>query len=250
MKTLSLDIETYSSVDLGNSSVYRYVESPDFTILLLGYSIDGGERQIVDLAQGEKVPDEVIDALSDDSVHKWAFNAAFERVCLSEWLRRSGHPLHNEYYSTPEDTCMAYLVPTGWYCTMVWAAYLGLPLSLKDAGAALGLDKQKLAEGKELIKYFCVPAKDGTRHLPADAPERWESFKAYNLRDVEVEMGIQERLRNFPVPDVGDAVDGLFCLCRGHDRLRAVGHACVSVANGVHRPEGGSSEHHCLQPFR
>jgi len=201
MKTLSLDIETFSGIDLGKSSVYRYVESPDFAILLLGYSIDGGERQIVDLAQGEEVPDEVIAALSDENVHKWAFNAAFERVCLSEWLRRNGHPLHNEYYSIPEDTCMAYLNPAGWYCTMVWAAYLGLPLSLKDAGAALGLDKQKLAEGKELIKYFCVPAKDGTRHLPSDAPDRWESFKAYNLRDVEVEMGIQERLQSFPVPD-------------------------------------------------
>lgn len=201
MKTLSLDIETFSSVDLGKSSVYRYVESPDFAILLLGYSIDGGKRQIIDLAQGEEVPDEVIAALSDENVHKWAFNAAFERVCLSEWLRRSGHHLHNDYYSAPEDTCMAYLDPAGWYCTMVWAAYLGLPLSLKDAGAALGLDKQKLAEGKELIKYFCVPAKDGTRHLPSDAPDRWESFKAYNLRDVEVEMGIQERLQSFPVPD-------------------------------------------------
>ena len=201
MKTLSLDIETFSSVDLGKSSVYRYVESTDFTILLLGYSIDGGERQIVDLAQGEEVPNEIVAALSDENVHKWAFNAAFERVCLSEWLRRNGHPLRNEYYSTPNDTCMAYLDPAGWYCTMVWAAYLGLPLSLKDAGAALGLDKQKLAEGKELIKYFCVPAKDGTRHLPSDAPDRWESFKAYNLRDVEVEMGIQERLQSFPVPN-------------------------------------------------
>lgn len=201
MKTLSLDIETFSSIDLSKSSVYHYVESPDFAILLLGYSIDGGERQIVDLAQGEEVPDEVIAALSDENVHKWAFNAAFERVCLSEWLRRNAYPLRNEYYSTPEDTCMAYLDPAGWYCTMVWSAYLGLPLSLKDAGAALGLDKQKLAEGKELIKYFCVPAKDGTRHLPSDAPDRWESFKAYNLRDVEVEMGIQERLQSFPVPD-------------------------------------------------
>ena len=201
MKTLSLDIETYSSVDLGKSSVYRYVESPDFAILLLGYSIDGGERQIVDLAQGEEIPDEVIAALSDENVHKWAFNAAFERVCLSEWLRRNGYPLRSKYYSTPNDTCMAYLDPAGWYCTMVWSAYLGLPLSLKDAGAALGLDKQKLAEGKELIKYFCVPAKDSTRHLPSDAPDRWESFKAYNLRDVEVEMGIQERLQSFPVPD-------------------------------------------------
>ena len=201
MKTLSLDIETFSSIDLSKSSVYRYVESPDFAILLLGYSIDGGERQIVDLAQGEEVPDEVIAALSDEQVHKWAFNAAFERVCLSEWLRRNGYQLHNEYYSTPEDTCMAYLDPTGWYCTMVWSAYLGLPLSLKDAGAALGLDKQKLSEGKDLIKYFCVPGKDGKRHLPTDASDRWAAFKAYNLRDVETEMAIQERLRNFPVSD-------------------------------------------------
>lgn len=201
MKTLSLDLETFSSVDLSKSSVYRYAESPDFAILLLGYSIDGGDVQIVDLAQGEQIPPEVIAALSDDRVHKWAFNAAFERVCLSEWLRRNGHPLGNDYYSTPEDSCMGYLDPAGWYCTMVWSAYLGLPLSLKDAGAALGLDKQKLSEGKDLIKYFCVPAKDGKRHLPADAPDRWAAFKAYNLRDVETEMAIQERLRNFPVPD-------------------------------------------------
>ena len=201
MKSISLDIETYSSVDLGKSSVYRYVESSDFDILLFAYSIDGGDVQVVDLAQGEQIPPEVIAALTDDHVQKWAFNASFERVCLSAWLRRSGYPLHNEYYSTPEDSCMAYLDPAGWYCTMVWSAYLGLPLSLKDAGAALGLDKQKLSEGKELIKYFCVPGKDGKRHYPSDASDRWESFKAYNLRDVETEMGIQERLRNFPVPD-------------------------------------------------
>lgn len=201
MKTLSLDLETFSSVDLSKSSVYRYAESPDFSILLLGYSIDGSDVQIVDLAQGEQIPPEVIAALSDDRVHKWAFNAAFERVCLSEWLRRNGHPLGNDYYSTPEDSCMGYLDPAGWYCTMVWSAYLGMPLSLKDAGAALGLDKQKLSEGKDLIKYFCVPAKDGKRHLPADAPEHWAAFKAYNLRDVETEMAIQERQRNFPVPD-------------------------------------------------
>lgn len=201
MKTLSLDLETFSSVDLSKSSVYRYAESPDFAILLLGYSIDGGNVQIVDLAQGEQIPPEVIAALSDDRVHKWAFNAAFERVCLSEWLRRNGHSLGNDYYSIPEDSCMGYLGPAGWYCTMVWSAYLGLPLSLKDAGAALGLDKQKLSEGKDLIKYFCVPAKDGKRHLPADAPDRWAAFKAYNLRDVETEMAIQERLHKFPVPD-------------------------------------------------
>ncbi len=161
MKTLSLDLETFSSVDLGKSSVYRYVESPDFAILLLGYSIDGGEVRVVDLAQGEQIPPEVIAALSDAQVHKWAFNAAFERVCLSAWLRRNGYPLNNESYSTPEDSCMDYLDTAGWYCTMVWSAYLGLPLSLKDAGMALGLDKQKLSEGKDLIKYFCVPGKDG-----------------------------------------------------------------------------------------
>lgn len=201
MKTLSLDLETYSSVDLGKSSVYRYVESPDFDILLLGFSIDGTPVQVVDLAQGEQIPPEVIDALTDDSVSKWAFNANFERVCLSEWLRRNSYPLHNEHYSIPNDPCMGYLDPVGWHCTMVWSAYLGLPLSLKDAGAALGLDKQKLTEGKDLIKYFCVPGKDGQRHLPADAPDKWSTFKAYNLRDVETEMGIQERLRKYPVPD-------------------------------------------------
>lgn len=201
MKTLSLDLETYSSVDLGKSSVYRYVESPDFDILLLGFSADGSPVQIVDLAQGEQIPPEIIDALSDERVRKWAFNANFERVCLSEWLRRNSYPLHNEHYSTPDDPCMGYLDPVGWHCTMVWSAYLGLPLSLKDAGFALGLDKQKLTEGKDLIKYFCVPGKDGQRHLPADAPDKWSIFKAYNLRDVETEMGIQERLRKYPVPD-------------------------------------------------
>ena len=201
MKTLSLDLETYSSVDLGKSSVYRYVESPDFDILLLGFSADGSPVQVVDLAQGEQIPTEVIDALTDDTVSKWAFNASFERVCLSEWLRRHGYPLHNDYYSVPDDPCMSYLDPAGWHCTMIWAAYLGLPLSLKDAGSALGLDKQKLTEGKDLIKYFCVPGKDGQRHLPADAPDKWATFKAYNLRDVETEMSIQERLRKYPVPD-------------------------------------------------
>ena len=200
MKTLSLDLETYSSVDLGKSSVYRYVESPDFDILLLGYSADGGEVQVVDLAQGEQIPTEVIDALTDERVCKWAFNAQFERVCLSQWLRRNGYPLRNERYAAPDDPCMAYLNPAGWHCTMVWSAYLGLPLSLKDVGAALGLDKQKLTEGKELIRYFCVPGKDGTRRMPASAPEKWATFRAYNLRDVETEMSIQDRLRKYPVP--------------------------------------------------
>lgn len=201
MKTLSLDLETYSSVDLGKSSVYRYVESPDFDILLLGYSADGGEVQVVDLAQGETIPPAVIDALTDEHVCKWAFNAQFERVCLSRWLRRNGYPLRNEPYAAPDDPCMAYLNPAGWHCTMVWSAYLGLPLSLKDVGAALGLDKQKLTEGKELIRYFCVPGKDGTRRMPASAPEKWTTFRAYNLRDVETEMSIQDRLRKYPVPE-------------------------------------------------
>lgn len=201
MKTLSLDLETYSSVDLGKSSVYRYAESPDFDILLLGYCADGGEVQVVDLAQGEQVPPEVIDALTDARVCKWAFNAQFERICLSQWLRRNGYPLRNEHYAAPDDTCMAYLNPAGWHCTMVWSAYLGLPLSLKDVGAALGLDKQKLTEGKELIRYFCVPGKDGTRRMPASAPEKWTTFRTYNLRDVETEMSIQDRLRKYPVPE-------------------------------------------------
>ena len=201
MKTLSLDLETYSSVDLGKSSVYRYVESPDFDILLLGYSADGGEVQVVDLAQGEQIPTEVIDALTDECVCKWAFNAQFERVCLSQWLRRNGYPLRNERYAAPDDPCMAYLNPAGWHCTMVWSAYLGLPLSLKDVGAALGLDKQKLTEGRELIRYFCVPGKDATRRMPASAPEKWATFRAYNLRDVETEMSIQDRLRKYPVPE-------------------------------------------------
>lgn len=201
MKTLSLDLETYSSVDLGKSSVYRYVESPDFDILLLGYSADGGEVQVVDLAQGEQIPTEVIDALTDECVCKWAFNVQFERVCLSQWLRRNGYPLRNERYAAPDDPCMAYLNPAGWHCTMVWSAYLGLPLSLKDVGAALGLDKRKLTEGRELIRYFCVPGKDATRRMPASAPEKWATFRAYNLRDVETEMAIQERLRKYPVPE-------------------------------------------------
>ncbi len=201
MKTLCIDLETHSSVDLGKSSVYRYVESPDFEILLFGYSVDSGDVQVVDLAHGERIPPSIIEALSDEQVHKWAFNANFERVCLSEWLRRNGYPLYNEYYSIPDDPCMDYLDPAGWYCTMVWSAYLGLPLSLKDVGTALGLDKQKLTEGKDLIRYFCVPDKDGKRHLPSDAPDKWQTFKAYNMRDVETEMAIQARLKKYSVLD-------------------------------------------------
>lgn len=188
MQNLSIDIETYSSVNLQKAGVYKYAESPDFDILLFGYSVDGGAVQVIDFACGEKIPAEIADALSDESVIKWAFNAQFERVCLSNYL----------------DT---WLSPDSWHCTMVWSATLGLPLSLEGVGAVLGLEKQKLTEGKNLIKYFCVPCaptkSNGgrTRSLPQHDMEKWEQFKAYNLRDVETEMSIQKKLSRFPVPD-------------------------------------------------
>lgn len=190
MKTLSIDIETFSSVNLAKSGVYRYSESEDFEILLFGYSIDGGPVEVVDFTAGEKLPASIKKALTDDSVMKWAFNAQFERVCISRFLR----------YPTGK-----YLDPISWHCTMVWAATLGLPLSLEGVGTVLGLEKQKLKEGKDLIRYFCTPstAKNGSavRHYPKDAPEKWVRFKAYNLRDVETEMGIKDKLSKFPVPE-------------------------------------------------
>ena len=188
MRTLSIDIESYSDVDLSKCGVYKYALSPAFEILLFSYAVDGGGVRVVDLACGEQIPDEIISALSDTSVTKWAFNAMFERVCLSNFLGE-------------------WLEPEGWHCTMVWSATLGLPLSLESAGAALGLEKQKLTEGKDLIRYFCVPCKPTkanggrTRNQPEHDPEKWERFKAYNLRDVETEMQIQKRLSNFPVSD-------------------------------------------------
>ena len=191
MKTLSIDIETYSDIPLQKTGVYRYCESPNFEILLFGYSIDSGPVQVVDLACGEHIPKAVLAALEDDSVIKWAFNAAFERVCLSRYL---GYP-------TGE-----YLDPESWHCSMVWAATMGLPLSLEGVGAVLGLEKQKLTEGKELIKYFCQPCLptkangQRTRNRPFHAPDKWELFKRYNARDVEAEMGIQQKLSKFPVP--------------------------------------------------
>ena len=194
METLSCDLETYSSEDLRKCGVYRYCEAPDFEILLFAYSVDGGEVQLADLASGEKLPREIIMAVTDDSVIKWAWHANFERVCLSRYLRDLG-------------LLTGYLNPEGWRCDMVWAATLGLPFSLEGAGAVLGLDKQKLTEGKELIRYFCKPcsptqANSGrTRNLPCHAPDKWEMFKRYNIRDVETEMGIQQRLSKFPVPD-------------------------------------------------
>jgi DNA polymerase len=188
--TLSCDIETYSSIDLGKSGVYRYAEGNDFQVLLFGYSIDGGEVQVIDLACGEKIPPLIISALSDPTITKWAFNSQFERICLSRFL---GFPTGT------------YLDPTGWHCTMVWSATLGLPLSLEGAGAVLGLEKQKIQEGKNLIKYFCVPCAatktngGRRRNLPHHDTEKWELFKAYNKRDVETEIGIQEKLSKFPV---------------------------------------------------
>ena len=206
IKTLSLDLETYSSVSLKKAGVYPYAESPDFEILLFGYSVNGGPVQVVDIACGEQIPEPVLSALTDDTVIKWAFNASFERICLSYWLQRH-HPEHFKSYSIPEDSVRKYLNPESWRCSMVWSAYMGLPLSLEGVGALLKLDDQKLSEGKDLIRYFCgpcAPTKSNggrTRNLPEHAPEKWSLFKKYNQRDVEVEMAIHQRLRRYPVPD-------------------------------------------------
>ena len=192
MQTLSIDLETYSDQPLAKTGVYRYVESPDFEILLFAYSVDGGSVQQIDLACGEKIPPAILAALEDDKVIKWAFNANFERICLSRFL---GYPTGD------------YLKPDSWKCSMVWAAYMGLPLSLEGAGAVLGLEKQKLSEGKDLIKYFCQPCAptksngQRTRNLPKHSPDKWLAFKRYNIRDVETEMSIQVRLSKYPVPD-------------------------------------------------
>lgn len=206
MKSLSIDIETYSSVDLAKCGVYKYAESTDFEVLLFGYAVDGGEVNVVDLKAGETIPADVLDALTDDRVAKWAFNAQFERVCLSRYLSDLGvslDPFHDRHPLSTE--CARFLNPEGWRCSMVWAATLGLPLSLEGVGTVLGLEKQKLTEGKELIRFFCVPCRETksnggrTRNLPEHDPEKWARFKAYNARDVETEMGIQQKLIKFPV---------------------------------------------------
>ena len=192
MKTISIDIETFSSVDLAKSGIYRYAESPDFEVLLFGYSVDGSAVSVVDLASGEKIPPHILSALEDETVIKCAFNANFERICLSRLLG----------YKTGR-----YLSPVSWHCTMVWSAYMGLPLSLQGCGAVLRLDRQKLTEGKELIRYFCIPCQPTkangrrTRNCPGDAPEKWARFKIYNARDVETEAEIQQKLSRFPVPE-------------------------------------------------
>lgn len=188
MRSLSIDLETYSSADLSKCGVYRYVESPDFEILLFGWSVDGEAVHVIDFVSGETLPKEIHDALIDDSVLKWAHNAQFERVCLSRYLGER-------------------LRPNSWRCTMVWSACLGLPLSLEGAALVTGAEKQKLSEGKELVRYFCSPCRPTkanggrTRNLPAHAPEKWERFKAYNLRDVEAEQAIAQRLSRFPVSE-------------------------------------------------
>lgn len=186
MRILSIDIETYSDVDLSKSGVYPYAESDNFEILFFGYSVDGHPPQVIDLANGEQLPDDIIAALTDPNVIKTAYNAMFERICISKHL------------GLPKGT---YLDPTQWHCTMVWAATLGLPMSLAGVGAVLGLDKQKMSEGKDLIKFFCIPDKDGNRHHPKVHPGKWELFKSYNCRDVEVEIAIQQRLAKYPVPN-------------------------------------------------
>lgn len=204
--TLSIDVETFSNVDLKKCGVYKYAESPDFEILLFGVSVDGGEATVYDLASGDTVPEEIIQALADDSVIKWAYNASFERVCLSVWLRRN-YPQHFSSYSIEEDTVRNYLDPSSWRCSLVWGAYMGLPLSLEGIGKVLKLENQKMAEGKALIRYFCVPCKPTkanggrTRNLPEHDPVKWSTFIAYNKRDVETEMAIQQKLSKFPVPD-------------------------------------------------
>lgn len=208
MQTLSLDLETYSDVDLVKCGVYRYCESPNFEILLFGYAVDDRDVQVIDLARGEKIPEEILAALTDDAVTKWAFNANFERICLSHYLRDQGvylAPFHDRHPLSGE--CAQFLDPAGWKCSMVLAAYNGLPFSLKDVGKVLNLGEQKLDEGKALIRYFSMPCKPTkanggrTRNKPSDAPEKWETFKAYNRRDVAVETAIHKRLKHFPVPN-------------------------------------------------
>ena len=206
IRKLSLDYESYSDVDIGKCGAYKYWESPASRILLMSVSVDDGPVQIYDFTKGELPPDEILYALVNPQVEKYAFNAAFERIASSTYLRRCRPDIFRGYGDN--DDCVGdYLSPEGWKCTMVWSAYLGLPLSLDGVGKALKLMEKKMIEGRDLIRYFCVPCKPTkanrgrTRNLPDDAPEKWEMFKAYNRRDVEVEMQIQERLGRYPVPD-------------------------------------------------
>lgn len=187
MRFMSIDIETYSDIDINKAGVYRYVDTDAFKILLFAYSVDGGPVQIIDLTRGDCIPKEIVKALSDKSVTKWAYNANFERVALSRFL---GMPTGQ------------YLAPEGWKCSMVWAATLGLPMGLAKVGEVLALDKQKMSEGRGLIYKFCKPdKKTGLRVMPEEFPEDWETFRRYNIRDVETEMGIQKMISPFPCSD-------------------------------------------------
>lgn len=202
MKELHLDLETRSSVDIGKGGVYKYASSPDFEVLLFGYAADGGDVNVIDLASGETVPEDILRALTDDRVTKWAHNCAFERVALSFWLRRH-HPDLFDGYGVDGDPTQGFLDPSAWRCTMVLAAYNGLPLSLDKVGSVLGFEEQKLKEGRDLIRYFCTPSRTEGRewNLPVHAPDRWATFKAYNKRDVQVERQIHQRLQNYGVPE-------------------------------------------------
>ena len=206
IETLSIDIESFSDRDLRKCGVYRYSESPNAELLLFGYSVNNGPVEVIDVAQGEEIPEYILAALVDDEVTKWAYNSSFERVFLSVWLKRN-HPEYFRSYGVEGDTVGDYLNPSSWRCSMVWGAYMGLPLSLKGVGAVLKLDEQKMSEGSDLIRYFCIPCKPTKsnggreRNLPGDAPDKWATFKAYNKRDVEVELSIKEKLKNFPVPE-------------------------------------------------
>ena len=206
IESISIDIETYSDRDLKKCGVYKYAESPNAELLLFGYSINNGPVTVIDVAQGEEVPEYILKALTDDNIIKWAYNASFERIFLSVWLKRN-YPQYFVSYSIDEDTVSNYLDPSAWRCSLVWGAVMGLPLSLKGIGAVLKLDEQKMTEGSDLIRYFCVPCKPTktnggrTRNLPEHAPEKWATFVAYNKRDVEVELSIKEKLKNFPVPE-------------------------------------------------
>jgi DNA polymerase len=206
IQEMSIDLETYSDVDIKKGGVYKYAESDNFEILLFAVSINNEPVVVYDIACGDVLPEDIIDALVDDTVTKWAFNAVFERICISYWLKKH-YPEKFESYSIPEDTVGNYLNPESWRCTMIWSAYMGLPLSLEGAGSVLGLKDQKMKEGKDLIRYFCVPCKPTktnggrTRNLPHHAPDKWSLFKEYNKRDVEVEMNIKEKLHKFPVPE-------------------------------------------------
>ena len=201
---ITIDIETRSDKDISKCGVYAYTDTPYFDILLFAYSIDGQPVQVVDTANGEEIPENVLAALADENVVKRAFNCNFERVCLSKYLREN-YPQYFQSYSIDEDTVGDFLNPESWHCSMIHARTLGLLLSLAEVGKVLGIEQQKMTEGKALIKFFCVPYDtiDGVPqfHSPTDYPDKWEIFKAYNKRDVEAELEIDRRLSRFPVPD-------------------------------------------------